>query len=66
LATGLEAVDLDRGRVMPPINAACPIKLAVNDGQPEAIVAATIGLQQALWCPDRAVPADMVAELVGS
>ena len=51
---------------MPAINAACPIKLAVNDGQPEVIVAATIGLEQALWCPDRAVCADMVAELVGS
>ena len=34
-------------RVMPAINAACPIELAVNDGRPEVIVAATIGLEQA-------------------
>jgi hypothetical protein len=46
---GLEVVDLDRIRVMPAINAACPIRLAVNDGQQEVIVAATIGLEQALW-----------------
>ena len=63
---GLEVVDLDRGRVMPAINAACPVKLAVNDGQPEISIAATIGLEQALRCPGRAVCAEMVAELVGS